>query len=150
MRIDLRAHRIVHASPAELFDVLADLDQHWQLTDGAVERVGRSDGGAVVRISGPFGLRRTATTRIDTATPRELTGTARVGADTVARVAWHLEPAAAGTAVTLSVVVLRASAQDRLVLALGAGARLRGRLARALERLDELALEGALAAERVA
>ena len=86
VRIDLRAHRIVHASPAELFDVLADLDQHWQLTDGAVERVGRSDGGAVVRISGPFGLRRTATTRIDTATPRELTGTARVGADTVARV----------------------------------------------------------------
>ena len=150
MPIDLRAHRIVHAPPAELFAFLADLDEHWQLTDGAVERVGPNDGGAVVQIRGPFGLRRTATTRIDTATPRELTGTACVGADTVASVAWHLEPAGAGTSVTLSVVVLRASAQDRLVLALGASAWLRGRLARALERLDELALDGALAAERVA
>jgi hypothetical protein len=143
----IQARRLVRASPAELVAFLEDLDQHWQLTDGVVERLGPSDGGARVRIRGPLGLRRVATTRIDTATPAALTGTAQVGARTRARVSWRLRPVSGGTAVVLGVEVLSASWADRIVLALGARAWLAASLAGALERLDELALAGVLAGE---
>jgi hypothetical protein len=135
----IRARRVVRAPPSELYAFLRDLGRHWQLTDGAVVPVGHDDGGAEVVIRGPLGLRRSALTRIDIATPGELSGTAFVGATTRATVSWHLEPAPGGTSVELGVRVDRASWRDGLVLALGGRAWLRGRLQRALRRLDELA-----------
>jgi hypothetical protein len=135
----IRARRIVHAPPGDVSAFLRDLGRHWQLTDGAVVPVGHDDGGAVVLIRGPLGLRRAALTRIDVATPRELSGTAFVGATTRATVSWHLEPAPGGTSVELGVRVDRASWSDGLVLALGGRAWLRRRLGRALRRLDDLA-----------
>jgi hypothetical protein len=146
----IQARRRIHAPRSALFAFLEDLDQHWRLTDGVVERVGPSDGGARVRIRGPFGLRREATTRIDVATPDELAGTARVGAVTRATVSWRLEPEGEATAVALTVTVEEASRRDRLVLALGGRTWLRGALAAALERLDELAVRGELGVELAA
>ena len=143
----IQARRRIHAPRGALFAFLEDLDQHWRLTDGVVERVGPSDGGARVLIRGPFGLRREATTRIDVATPDELAGTARVGAVTQATVSWRLEPEGEATGVVLTVLVGEASRRDRLVLALGGRAWLRGALAAALERLDELAVRGDLRVE---
>jgi hypothetical protein len=140
----IEARRVIHAPQAALFAFLEDLDNHWQLTGGVVEPLGPSDGGARVLIHGPLGLRREATTRIDTATASELTGTARVGGGTEAIVAWRLRADGDGTEVALSIDVLRASGRDRLALALVGGSWLRGRLARALERLEDRALDGGL------
>jgi Polyketide cyclase / dehydrase and lipid transport len=140
----IEARRRIHAPRGALFAFLADLDQHWRLTDGVVERLGPSDGGARVVIHGPLGLRREATTRIDVATPGELAGTARVGAVTRATVSWRLDPHGETTDVVLAVRVDQAGRRDRLILALGGAAWLRSALAAALDRLEELAIRGEL------
>jgi hypothetical protein len=146
----IEARRRIHAPRGALFAFLGDLDQHWRLTDGVIERLGPSDGGARVLIRGPLGLRREATTRIDVATPAELAGTARVGGTTTATVSWRLADHGAATEVTLAVTVERAAARDRLVLAVGGAAWLRRALAAALERLEELAVGGELDASAAA
>jgi hypothetical protein len=66
----VRATRGLAAAPATVFGFLADLENHWALTAGWVRVLSlhRVDGGpahgARVRLHGPFGLRRTARTRL--------------------------------------------------------------------------------------
>ena len=132
----IAAARRVAASPETTFALVGDLDDHWRLIDRWAE-IERLDGDrAIVRLRGPLGLRRTVHTRVlASAAPRALDGEARIGARTLGRVRWALEPDGAGTLVTLRATVERASALDRLLLALGGRRWLRARLADALERL---------------
>lgn len=132
------------ASPDEVFRFLADLENHWLLTGPFVEVLDLEgpDGahvGGRVRIHGPLGLRRTATTRVEgAAPPRRLFGTAEVGPRTAARVTWTLsEDGSGATRVRLEARVLRAGALDRLALAAGGRRWLARHLAATLAALAE-------------
>lgn len=81
------AERVVAAPLPAVFDFLADLENHWLLTDRFVEVLtlerpaggGPAHGGRV-RIRGPLGIVRTAETRVAEAhPPRWIAGTASVG-----------------------------------------------------------------------
>lgn len=124
------ASALVPAPPAEVFAFLARLDNHWLVADRWISVValdGDGDGGRV-RICGPLGLRRTADTRVLRATaPVALEGSATLGA-TSARVSWALQDRGGATQVRLEAEVERASALDRLLLALGGRRWLRRRL----------------------
>jgi hypothetical protein len=124
-----------------VFDFLSDLDNHWQLADGAISVVAVEPGnGGRVRMRGPLGVHRTAVTTVDSVDPsRGMAGHARVGARTRARVTWELEqdgdPDA--TTVTLSAFVEEAAPLDRLLLAAGGRAWLESRFERILSTLAE-------------
>lgn len=131
------------ASPDEVFGFLVDLQNHWLLAGPFIEVLdlegpeGAHFGGRV-RIHGPFGLRRTATTRVKgSEPPRRLFGTAEVGSRTEARVTWSLgEDGSEATRVRLEASVLRAGVLDRLFLALGGRLWLRRHFASTLEALS--------------
>jgi hypothetical protein len=135
----VRASGHLPVAPERVYAFLADLDNHWRLIDRWAQIDGvSSDGlGATVRLSGPFGVRRTARTRVLAAVaPRELEGEARVGRRTVGRVHWSLRPDDDGTLVELSATVPQASRLDRALLGLGGRHWLRHRFAAALRQLD--------------
>ena len=140
--------------PERVFAFLADLRNHWRLEDAFVElgglegEVGHGPAGGRVRINGPLGLSREATTRVLDASPPSptapgsLAGRADVGA-TVGRVGWTIEPRPdGGSGVRLWAEVERASPVDRLVLALGGRRRLRRIFERSLENLALVLAEG--------
>lgn len=120
-----------------MFEFLSDLENHWLLADGAISVVSVEPGdGGRVRMRGPLGVHRTAVTSLDEVrSPEAIGGTARVGAHTRARVTWELEPGSSGTVVTLSANVDKATALDRLLLALGGHAWLESRFERILATL---------------
>ena len=122
----------------ELFERLARLENHWALADRWVEVVsvnGNGDGGEV-RLHGPFGLGRTARTRVDRIDPPSLIdGTAEVGPNTRGRVSWRFEPDGEGTRVTLSAELDGGNPPDRLIWAAGGRIWLEGRLRATLARL---------------
>ena len=134
----------VPRSPEALFRHLADLENHWDLADRWVEVVsvnGSADGG-VVRLHGPLGLNRTATTTVERVERlRLIEGSARIGRATVGRVRWTLDPDGSGTVVSLSAELVRASGLDRMIWTLGGRAWLRSRLGLTLERLAQLHVE---------
>jgi hypothetical protein len=110
-----------------VFDFLSDLGNHWRLASRFVEVVeldrsnpdGPCDSG-IVRLRGPLGLRRTATTKVTAARPpRLMIGTAEVAGGTRARVSWTLARRLGETRVRLSAEVDCPSSLDRLLLALG-------------------------------
>ena len=149
---DVEAAAVIPAAPEEVFAFLSDLRNHWRLADRFVEvvtlessEVGHADGGTV-RVRGPLGLRRTATTRVVAARePRLMIGTAELAGGTRARVSWFLGKRLNSTRVRLAAEIERASLLDRVLLALGGRWWLRRRFASTLERL---AAEFALGAER--
>lgn len=124
-----------------MFDFLSDLDNHWQLADGAISVVSVEPGdGGRVRMRGPLGVRRTAVTTVDELDPpRAMAGSAQVGGRTRARVTWTLEPDgdSGSTNVTLAATVEHAAPLDRLLLAAGGRAWLGSRFARILSTLAE-------------
>ena len=66
---DVEAAAVIPAAPEDVFAFLSDLQNHWRLADRFVEVVAleSSDGGGdggTVRVRGPLGVRRTATTRV--------------------------------------------------------------------------------------
>lgn len=144
MRIE--ASGVVAASPETVFAFLADLDQHWRLADDfELLKLNGGDGGRV-RMRGPFGIRRTADTHVtDLSPPHGMSGTARLGSRTHARVSWGLRPIHGGrTCLELSAEVLDASLLDRLLLAAGGRAWLERHFARIIERLATLACDDRL------
>jgi len=137
----IEATACVPAEPGALFDRLADLRNHWDLADRWVEVVsvnGSADGG-VVRLHGPLGLSRTATTTVERVEqPRLIEGTARIGGRTVGRVRWALAEDGEGTRVSLHAELVEAGPLDRAIWALGGRAWLRSRLRLTLARLAQL------------
>ena len=139
---DVEAAALIPASPEEVFEFLSDLRNHWRLADRFVEVVtletsegGAADGGTV-RVRGPLGLRRTATTRVVAARePRLMIGTAELHGGTRARVSWVLGRRMSNTRVRLAAEIERAGNLDRALLALGGRWWLRRRFASTLERL---------------
>ena len=130
-RPDVVARRAVAASPAQVFDFLADLRNHWLLEDRFVELAGLDDEGSSplggwVRLTGPLGIRREARTRVLSAhppaagVPGRLAGRADIGARTTGRVSWEIVARAdGGSLVTLAAVAERTSLLDRMLIACG-------------------------------
>jgi hypothetical protein len=119
-----------------VFEFLSDLRNHWRLEPHFLELEHmRADGGRV-RVSGPLGLSRTATTKVvSTERPSLLTGTAEIGTGTFGRVRWEITPVPVGSHVRFSAHVERAALLDRVVLALGGRWWLGRIVSRAVERL---------------
>lgn len=134
----IAASRVVAASPEAVFRFLSELENHWKLTGPWVEAMAIDDGSGRVRIHGPLGLRRTASTSVVDASPDHVVhGTAELSGGTLARVAWELSEDANGTAVRLSAEIDRATLPDRALLALGGRAWIGRRFDAILGRLDQ-------------
>jgi uncharacterized protein YndB with AHSA1/START domain len=136
----LNARRLIPAEQVRIFEFISDLDNHWQLADGAISVVSVEPGdGGRVRMRGPLGVHRTAVTSVDAVEPpHAMAGTARVGDRTHARVTWTLAANGGGTTeVTLSAAVQDAAPLDRLLLAAGGRAWLESRFERILSTLAE-------------
>jgi carbon monoxide dehydrogenase subunit G len=136
----VNASQQIRAEREQVFDFLSDLENHWQLADGAISVVSVEPGdGGRVRMRGPLGVHRTAVTSLDEIrAPEAIGGTAHVGARTRARVTWTLDPDhGSATVVTLSAKVEQASPLDRLLLAGGGRAWLESRFERILATLAE-------------
>ena len=138
------ARRQVAAPVEDVIRFLADLEHHVRLAPESVQllwlsrRPGRR-ARAVVRLTGPLGIQRTASTELLQARPaNSIAGQARIGERTVASVAWRVEENCGGSVVTLTATVDAASTVDRLVLLLGGHRWLARRFETALERLSEL------------
>jgi polyketide cyclase/dehydrase/lipid transport protein len=135
--------RVIEAQPADAFGYLRDLENHWRIAGRVVEVMSLSGppgsrDGALLRVHGPCGLRRTVRTRItELNPPASIVGLAEAGGRTRARVSWHLEPAAEGTRVTLRIVVGEVAGADRLLLAVGGRRWLQRRLRFVLRALDQ-------------
>lgn len=148
-RADIEAATIVSAAPEDVFAFLSDLRNHWRLADRFVKVVtleasdGANAGGGTVRICGPLGVRRTATTRVVASrSPRLIIGTAELAGGTRARVSWTLAGRLGDTRVRLAAEIERMGRLDRLLLALGARRWLRRLFQSTLDRLaQELARE---------
>lgn len=129
------------AVPRErVFEFLADLNNHWLLADRFIEMVRLDDSGTGgrVRLRGPLGLRRTATTQVDELEePDFVRGSAGIGDTTHGTVCWTLDETAGGTLVTLDVRAERLSRMDALLLRMGGRRWLRGVFGRILVRLEE-------------
>ena len=133
------------SAPAEVVvRFLADLERHVELAPESVQvlRLSRPPGRpahAQVRLTGPLGIRRTASTELrQTRLANSIAGQARIGQRTVASVAWCVQENEGGSVVTLSATVDAASLVDRMVLLLGGQRWLARRFAAALERLSDL------------
>ena len=140
--LEVRATRSVAAEAEEVFAFLADLEHHWLIADRFVDVVkldgspGARNGGRV-RLRGPFGLRRTARTRVEVARPpEEMSGAAELSGGTVAHVRWLLRRADGRTVITLGATIENAGRLDRLLLGLGGRAWLRSRFDGALDALE--------------
>ena len=134
--------RVIPAPRARVFAFLADLENHWLITDRFV-RVLSLEGpagartGGDVRIRAPFGLSRIASIRVeDSRPPVELIGSAVVGEGTKAEVRWSLSEDGTGTQTELTAHLITASRRDRLLWAAGGRLWMRRRLQRALAGLD--------------
>jgi uncharacterized protein YndB with AHSA1/START domain len=130
------------ASPEEVFAFLSDLENHWLLADRFVEVLtldrtadGTARGGRV-RVRGPLGLGRTATTRVvSTEPPVAMTGTADLSGGSQAVIRWSLGRDGGATRVELAAHLERTGFLDRLLLALGGRRWIRRRFASILQTL---------------
>jgi hypothetical protein len=139
----ISAEAVVPASPEEVFAFLSDLENHWQLADRFVEVVGldrpspngRANGGQV-RIRGPAGITRTASTRVVAAErPSSMRGTAQLGDGTRANIEWRFAPEGNGTRIRLGAEVERASRLDSVLLMAGGSIWVRRRFEKILQAL---------------
>jgi uncharacterized protein YndB with AHSA1/START domain len=150
----IEAKAVVPAPREEVFAYLADFRNHCRLLGRWIDvlDVERPPGsgpdaparGGRVRMRGPLGVRRTATTRVVTAQPPvRLAGTAEVGPRTLARVGWTLVPAEDATEVTLAAEIERVGALDSVLLLLGGAPWMRRRFRGVLALLAESFAQGA-------
>jgi len=135
---DVSADHVVPHPPERVYAFLAQLENHWRLSDRylRLERVSGDGRGGRIVIGTPLGLRRTARTTVTTARePHAFGGTAVVGRRTRAQARWSIEPLQDGARVGLQATVSSVSTLDRLLLALGGRWWLRRRFDRVLARL---------------
>jgi len=137
----ISAQRHIAAPPERVFSFLADLESHWRLAGRWIEvealegPPGRRSGGRV-RLRGPFGVGRTAETRITEISEGEcVAGTAVMGG-TRGRVCWKLTPEASGTLVCLEATIDELEAGDAMLLHLGGRQWLSSRFGNTLVALE--------------
>jgi uncharacterized protein YndB with AHSA1/START domain len=141
---EISASALVPAAPEEVFAFLCDLENHWMLADRFVEvltldhsRDGVA-GGGTVKVRGPLGLGRTATTRVvDTEPPMSMTGTADLSGGTQAVVRWVLTRDDGATRVELAADLRRTGLLDRILLAAGGRRWIRHRFNSILQTLAQ-------------
>jgi Polyketide cyclase / dehydrase and lipid transport len=139
----MRASRALPVGPAETYAFLSEPSNHRRLTTSRIrllELHETADGqlsGGLMLIRGPLGLRRLATTRLESVRePGHLAGTVRAGAGTELGVRWDLHPAAGGgTVAVLSASVGRLAPTDRLLLTAGGRRWIRRLFSATLDRL---------------
>ncbi len=137
-----RASADVPAPADEVFAFLADLRNHWRLAARWIEVLGllpqsAADDGGTVRLSGPLGLARTVTTRVDQVVePTAIDGHGVCGT-TRAAVSWRLAERGPVTHVSVEVRLLEAGARDRVIWRAGGRRWLAGRLAQTLSALTD-------------
>jgi uncharacterized protein YndB with AHSA1/START domain len=141
---EISAAGVIGAPAAPIFDHLADLRTHWELAGGRVtllEPDADAARGGRVRMRGPLGVGREATTEVLRAErPTLLEGRARVGRATEASIRWRLEAiSAAETRVELTARVVATSAWDRMLLAAGGRLWLRHMFHSVMDRLATVA-----------
>lgn len=133
--------RPLAVEPDAVFRFLEDLAHHARLSPRSarvlsLERRRNGLDRAVVRLSGPLGMRRTASTElIRTEAPALIAGRAALGAHTRATVTWRIAPAPRGSRVTLAAEVDDAGPLDGLFLRLGGRRWIARRFAAALDEL---------------
>jgi hypothetical protein len=144
--IAARCHIAAPPEAVALFP--SDLTNHAILAPRSVELTALDSTGAgcsraLVRLRGPFGIRRTAATELLAPTrPGSIAGTARIGRRTEASVVWTILESTGGSEVTLSATVDAAGPLDALWLWAWGRRWLAGHFAAALDRLAvELAAE---------
>jgi carbon monoxide dehydrogenase subunit G len=133
--------RLVVAPPDAVFRYLEDLANHARLAPRTADlmklcrRRGHLDR-ATVRLRGPLGLRRTASTElVRTEPPRSIVGRAALGSRTTVSVSWTIATAPAGSVVSLSATIDAAGPLDSLVLHLGGRRWIARRFSLALDSL---------------
>ena len=140
--ITISARARVQADRTEAFGFLAAPANHRRLQVPGIrlvtveaERTGTLAGGVFV-LDGPFGMRRTARTRVTLCQPpHRLAGSAWLDSGTEAHVSWTLRPAAAHAVdIELTAVLGPIAVADRLALALGGRRWIRDRFARTLRQ----------------
>src|SRR4051794_31717915 len=135
---EIEATAIVPGPPEEGFDFLSDLANHWRLVDRFVEVRSLDGDSGVVRLRGPFGIRRTVRTHVTVArSPRLIIGVAELPSGTRARVSWTLAGRLGETRVRLAAEIEHAGPLDRVLLVLGGRVWMRRRFRFGLERLAE-------------
>ena len=147
--IEISASALVPATPEEVFEFLCDLENHWLLADRFVEvlTLDRSQngvaGGGTVKVRGPLGLGRTATTRVvDIERPTSMTGTAELSGGTTAVVRWVLTRDDGATRVELAADLEKTRLLDRILLAAGGRRWIRHRFSSILETLARRLSDG--------
>jgi uncharacterized protein YndB with AHSA1/START domain len=139
---EIRTSHLVKAPAEELFEFLATLENHWRVADRFIDVVtlardadGRAHGGRV-RMRGPLGIRRTATTQVLAADPpQQILGVAEIGRRTRAFVRWKLRRGDDRTRVRLEATIDRIGWLDGVLLGLGGRAWLERRFSAVLGRL---------------
>jgi carbon monoxide dehydrogenase subunit G len=133
--------RLVVAPPDTVFRYLEDLANHARLAPRTADlmklyrRPGHLDR-ATVRLRGPLGMRRTASTElVRTEPPRLIVGRATLGSRTTVFVSWTIATAPAGSVVSLSATIEAAGLLDSLVLHLGGRSWIARRFSLALDSL---------------
>lgn len=123
---EIRAQGVVPAPREQVFDFLAQLENHWVLADRWIEVVALESepGGefdrATVRVRGPLGLSRELRTRVVVGEPpHTLRGSAESGPRTRAAIVWSLAEEGEATRVGLAAEIEAMSAIDRLLWTLG-------------------------------
>ena len=140
----ITACRKLPVPPQTVFGYLEDLANHVSMAPHSAQVMSlgpgpRGLGHAVVRLTGPLGLRRTATTEIIQADASGfIAGRARVGKRTKACVTWRIAADEEGSDVTLSASIEAAAPLDALVLRLGGRRWIARRFAAALDTLAGL------------
>jgi hypothetical protein len=135
------ASRLIAVPPVAVFRYLEDLANHTSLAPRSAQvlsferRPGSLDR-AVVRLDGPLGIRRTASTELVRGqAPSLIAGRARIGARTEACVTWRIASAPQGSLVVLHATVEAAGPLDAILLRLGGRGWIARRFAAALESL---------------
>lgn len=117
------AVRCVEAPAEAVYAFLAHLPNHERFTHRRLRLLSLSAdrAGGRIAVHGPFGIRRTAETRVTELRPHALVGgIARVGRRTSATVRWTIDAAGDRSAkVSLTATVLTLGPLDRLLLAIG-------------------------------
>jgi hypothetical protein len=139
--VTVTAIRMISHPPERVYAFVADIENHWRLSDRCLrlEGLNRKPSGGRIIIAGPLGVRRTVHTTVTTEhEPHRFGGVATIGHRTRAVAHWDIELTQQGTRVVLESRACSLGTLDRILLALGGRWWLRREYRRVLARLAEI------------